>query len=133
MKNIEFYEPKKYEDSSKYEKVAEHIYRTEDTFLGGDMYVTSLKFEQEPEFHEGDSPSNISQYPLEDILDKYLVAISDFYDEENRNSVAECYQEFSGSDLENVKQLTEIVGTHVYEKEYLDEEDGETYLMMVIE
>lgn len=46
MKNIEFYEPKKYEDSSKYEKVAEHIYRTEDTFLGGDMYVTSLKFKQ---------------------------------------------------------------------------------------
>ena len=53
MKNIEFYEPKKYEDSSKYEKVAENIYRTEDTFLGGDMYVTSLKFEQEPEVDEG--------------------------------------------------------------------------------
>ena len=99
MKNIEFYEPKKYEDSSKYEKVAEHIYRTEDTFLGGDMYVTSLKFEQEPEFDEGDSPSNISQYPLEDILDKYFVAISDFYEEENRNSASVCYQEFSGSDL----------------------------------
>lgn len=72
MKNIDFYEPKKYEDSSKYEKVAEHIYRTEDTFLGGDMYVTSLKFEQEPEFDEGDSPSNISQYPLEDILTSIL-------------------------------------------------------------
>lgn len=115
------------------EKVAEHIYRTEDTFLGGDMYVTSLKFEQEPEFDEGDSPSNISQYPLEDILDKYFVAISDFYEEENRNSTSVCYQEFSGSDLENVKQLTEIVGKHVYEKEYLDEEDGETYLTMVIE
>lgn len=46
MKNIEFYEAKKYEGSSKYEKVTENIYRTEDTFLGGDMYVTSLKFEQ---------------------------------------------------------------------------------------
>ena len=32
--------------------------------------------------------------------------------------------------MENVKQLTEIVGKHVYENEYLDEED---YLMMVIE
>ncbi|MDE7425296.1 MAG: hypothetical protein K2N51_16680 [Lachnospiraceae bacterium] len=32
-----------------------------------------------------------------------------------------------------VKQLTEIVGKHVYEKEYPDEEDGETYLTVVIE
>ncbi len=46
------------EDISKYEKVAEHIYRTEDDFLGGDMYVTSLKFEQEPELSEGDAPNN---------------------------------------------------------------------------
>ena len=66
-------------------------------------------------------------------LDEYFVGISDFYDEENRNSASVCYQEFSGSGLENVKQLTEIVGKHVCEKDYLMKKMEKLSITMVIE
>ena len=33
------------------------------------------------QFQEGVDSSDISQYPLEDILDKYCCYISDFYEE----------------------------------------------------
>ena len=95
------------------------------------MYVTSLSFEQEPELGEGDSPRYISQYPLEDILDKYLVVAEDFYEKENEESFTTCYQEFSGKNIENVRELLEIVGKHVYNKEI--EKDGEVYVDLVIE
>lgn len=130
MKNIKIYDSEKYKNE-KYQKVQEHIYKTEDTFLGEEMYVTSLSFEQEPELGEGDSPRYISQYPLEDILDKYLVVAEDFYEKENEESFTTCYQEFSGKNIENVRELLEIVGKHVYNKEI--EKDGEVYVDLVIE
>lgn len=130
MKNIKYYEAEKYNEE-KYEKVAEHIYKTEDTFLGGEQYVTSLCFEQEPEFEEGTSPQDISQYPLEDILDKYLVAVEDFYENENNASSDICYLEFSGKDMENIQDLLEIVGKHVYNKNV--EKDGDVSIDLIIE
>ena len=130
MKNIEIYHSEKYADA-KYKKAAENIYETEDSFLGGVMYVTSLSFEQEPDYDEGESPADISQYPLEDILDKYCVAINDFYEEKNAQSGKICYQEFSGKDIEDIKNLFEIVGKHVYNKEV--EKDGGNYIELVIE
>ena len=48
-------------------------------------------FVQEPEYDEGANPSDISQYPLEDILDKFYVSVSDFYERENYNKEEEGY------------------------------------------
>ena len=113
MKNIKSFEHKKYEDT-KYEKVEDYIYKyvEED---GEIYYCTPISFEQEPEFDEGDDSSYISQYPLEDILDKFWVHISDFFDELNDGKSNVCYQEFSGSELKYVVELkNSIVGKHVY-------------------
>ena len=63
MKNIRIYKAGKY-DSDKYEEVKENIYKTYDSFMNQDAYVTSLSFEQEPEYEEGADSSDISQYPL---------------------------------------------------------------------
>ena len=66
MKQIESYHAPKYE-SEMYSLVEDGIYRVES---GGEvLYVTSLSFVQEPELEEGGSAAEISQYPLEDILD----------------------------------------------------------------
>ncbi|MBP8083305.1 MAG: hypothetical protein KAZ87_08915 [Spirochaetes bacterium] len=130
MKNINIYDSEKYKDV-KYTKVAEHIYETEDKFLGGVMYVTSLSFEQEVEYGEGKTPSDISQYPLEDILDEFCVAVEDFYEEKNASSDVLCYQEFCGKNIDNIKNLLGIVGKHVFNKEYT--EGGEIYVKLVIE
>lgn len=126
MKDISVYSPKKYQESG-YIRVSENIYKTYDDFMKEDCYVTSLSFVQEPEFDEGVSPSDISQYPLEDILDKFYVAVSDFYERENSESDSLCYLEFQGAKIENIKSLLDIVGKHVYNKE----EEG--YIKLFIE
>ena len=130
MKNITIYTPEKYR-SDKYTKVKENIYKTYDDFLKQDSFVTSLSFEQEPEYGEGDSSDDISQYPLEDILDKYCVAVEDFYEEINDGSTNMCVLEFSVSDIDDIGNLLEIVGRHVYNKEV--KEDGEIYTVLAIE
>lgn len=130
MKNIKVYESEKYKTAA-YDKVKDDIYKIHDNFMNCDMYVTSLTFEQEPEYDEGTNSSEISQYPLEDILDKFFVAVEDFYTELNNGSNNICVLEFSGSDISDIENLLGIVGRHVYNKEF--EKDGQTYIDLVIE
>lgn len=130
MKNIRIYHPKKYNDK-KYQKVEENIYKVQSEMMANAVYVTSLCFEQEPELGEGSSPQEISQYPLEDILDEYMLLVEDFFEEENKNSVTDCYVEFSGLDVESIRDLLGIVGKHVYNQEV--KQDGERYMVLVIE
>lgn len=91
------------------------------------LYVTSLMFEQEPEYEENETFEEVSQYPLEDILDKFSCACEDFYESENKNDPINSYLEFSSSDLEDIRELLSIVGKHVYNKE----EGG--YVKLIIE
>lgn len=130
MKNINYYEPDKYQ-STAYEKVEEHIYKITHPQLNQQCYVTSLSFEQEPDLNEGDSSSNISQYPLEDILDKFFVSVEDFYEDRNREDNSICYLEFLGTELQNIKDLLTLVGKHVYNKEV--ERVGNTFIELAIE
>lgn len=109
MKNIINFDAEKYKNKE-YEKQETGIYKI------GDQFVTSLSFEQEPELEEGNSPLEISQYPLEDILDEFYVYVSDFYDDLNENSATKCYQEFASGDIEDIKKLRTIIGKHVYNK-----------------
>lgn len=114
MKQIEGYPAPKYEGGG-YSLVEDGIYRAESS--GGSCYVTSLSFVQEPELGEGHHAGEISQYPLEDLLDAFFCHISDFYEELNREPSQICYQEFAASDLECIKKLRRIIGRHVYNRE----------------
>ena len=51
MKDITIYTPAKY-NTDKYTKVKDNIYKTYDNFMKQDSFVTSLSFEQEPEYGE---------------------------------------------------------------------------------
>lgn len=113
MKNIKNYNAEKY-NKENYEKIEEGIYKLKSKV--NDLYVTSLKFIQEPELGEGENASYISQYPLEDILDKFSVHVQDFYDELNKETSQICYQEFGSPYLENIQKLRSIIGKHVYNK-----------------
>ena len=130
MKNIQIYKAEKY-STDEYVEVKANIYKTYDSFMESDAYVTSLSFEQEPEFEEGADSSDISQYPLEDVLDKFYVAVNDFYENLNDGSGNTCYLEFSGASIENIENLLQIVGKHVYNGE--EEMDGEIYIKLIIE
>lgn len=82
------------------------------------VYVTSIMFEQEPEYGEKKpDDSAISQYPLEDILDKYLVYCLDDYQKENEEDSNNSYIEFAADRKKDIVKLHEIIGKHVYNKE----------------
>lgn len=83
------------------------------------IYVTTLSFVQEPEFGEGTNAAEISQYPLEALLDDFLCYVSDFYPELNTADSQVCYQEFACPDIENIRNLRSIIGKHVYDKNKL--------------
>lgn len=119
-------------NDKKYYKVKddeeEVIYENEPDDESQITYVTSIMFEQEPEFGENE-PSNwmISQYPLEDILEKFNCYCYDSYTEENENDSVNSYIEFASDDVKDIENLLTIVGKHVYNKE-----DGE-YVKLIIE
>lgn len=124
MKQIENYNANKY-NSDLYSEIENGIYEAEED--GERLFVTSLSFIQEPEFDEGNNASNITQYPLEDVLDKFYCYISDFYEEFNTVESQTCYQEFASPDLEDIRNLRSLIGKHVYNKEI------ERYIKLIIE
>lgn len=123
MKNITGCKPIKYK-SLMYDEVEEFIYKGKNPYKdidGADYaYFITLSFEQEPKYGEGDSSLNISQYPIEEILDNFSVAINDFCDEANSIGGNICYREFVSSEITNIKALKNIIGKHVFIKEKND-------------
>ena len=86
-----------------------------------EIYVTSLVFVQEPEFGENEPNSKmISQYPLEDILEKFGCYCTDFFEKENEEDKENSYQEFASKDIEDIRNLLSIIGKHVYNKKTND-------------
>ena len=99
--------------------------------MKGIKNYTARKYDMEPELKEGEFADNISQYPLEDILDEYYCHISDFYEELNVSDSKTCYLEFGAVDLEDIVNLRDIIGKHIYNMEY--EKDGQIDVKLVIE
>lgn len=92
------------------------------------VYVTSIVFEPEPELNENQpSDKYVSQYPLEDILDKFGCYCGDNYEKENEEDPANSYVEFVSDNIEKIENLLTIIGKHVYNKI-----DGE-YVKLIIE
>ena len=123
MKNIQNYNAQKYHREN-YEFIEDGIYKT------GSEYVTSLSFRQESEYGEGVAASSISQYPLEDLLDRFYVYVSDFYADLNLEDSQICYLEFASSDIVDIRNLRGIIGQHVYNQNVT--RDGAEYSHLVI-
>jgi len=103
----------------------------QDIYTDNNTFYLGLSFEQEAELGEGTISSDISQYPLEDILDEYSVFVSDFCDETNSNGTPECKLVFASDSLENLQSLRSIIGKHVYNA--MLEKDGDEYVKLIIE
>lgn len=130
MKNIELIDLEKYADTNRFEKISEGIYKALDAYnddlVEKGHYVTAFSFTLEEELGETED----RQYPLEDLLDKFLAHVSEFIQDEPDNPVMKlelCTQDW----LDNMQELVQIRGKRVYNKEVI--ENGETYLELVIE
>lgn len=137
MKNFKNYTPEKYSGSN-FQEIEEGIYKTESPYKlhsreEQEIFVTSLSFEMEPERYgeEDASPRNLTQVPIEGILDEFNVFVTDFYEQLNETSEVICYQEFGAFDLEDIQKLRTLIGKRFYAVPYID--DGEEYYNMVIE
>lgn len=133
MKNFQNFTPQKYMTSD-FQKISDGIYKTKSPYDSNDIFVTSLTFEMEPECYgeENSSPSNLTQIPIEGILDEFNLFVTDFYEQLNQSSEIICYQEFGSLDLEDIKNLRTVIGKRFYAVPYTGE-DGEEYYNMVIE
>jgi len=117
MKNFKFLQIDSLNDTSKYNVIEDHIYS--DSADDG-----NFKMAMPMELEEGED----SQYPLEDILDEYLVHIEEFLVSETEG-VFKC---IFGGDLEGLQKLKLIVGKRAYNKEFVDEK-GTTRVKFIIE
>lgn len=133
MKNFQNFTPQKYLTSD-FQKISDGIYKTKSPYDSNDIFVTSLTFEMEPECYgeENASTSNLTQIPIEGILDEFNLFVTDFYEQLNQSSEIICYQEFGSLDLEDIKNLRTLIGKRFYAVPYTGE-DGEEYYNMVIE
>lgn len=123
---IAYYKGKKYYKDIEDEEniIFKNMYEdTEET-----VYVTSIVFEPEPELNENQpSDKYVSQYPLEDILDKFGCYCGDNYEKENEEDHVNSYVEFVSDNIEEIENLLTIIGKHVYNK--IDVE----YVKLIIE
>jgi len=120
MKNIRTATLDKYAGNDNYEHVEGNVYKD----LAEDHYVFALSYELE----DGED----SQYPLEDILDRFLLHVSDFVDEDAFGTATALTLELGG-DLDDVREaVATIIGKRAYNEEYTDDR-GDVRVKLVIE
>ncbi|WP_086443700.1 hypothetical protein [Candidatus Enterococcus lemimoniae] len=117
MKNIKTVILDKYRNKQNYEELENGIYKD----LKNKRYVITLRFEIEN--------NENSQYPLEDILDKYYVNCTSHIVEDGNYLEVELED---GNDdnfesFDTIKEIASLEGKRVYNKE----DDG--YIKLVIE
>lgn len=137
MRNFENYMPEKYMTPD-FQKIEDGIYKTKSPYKTlkketENIFVTSLAFEMEPDCYgeEDASPRNLTQVPIEGILDEFGLFVTDFYEELNEASETICYQEFGSFHLEDIQKLRTLIGKRFYAVPYI--ENGDEYYNMVIE
>jgi len=120
MKNITTVELDKYRDATKYQAAENGIFKD----LENRRYVVTLRFELEE--------NEDTQYPLEDILDKWLVNCTDYMIEEECNGARFLEVEIEdGNDKEygslgTIREIAALVGKRVYNKE-----DGDSIELVI--
>lgn len=122
MKNISLDSNSKYENTELYEFVENGIYKD----LNDDddaKYRITISYELT-------SNETNNQYPLEDVLDKYYLHVSDFLEKENDSNSNKFKRELGGT-LDDVIKAKEIIGKKIFNCDYLDE--GQVRVKLVIE
>ncbi len=123
MKNIALESSQKHKNPDLYQLVENGIYQ--DLNDNDDAkYRMTISYQLE-------SVDNTNQYPLEDILDKYLMYVSAFLDSEDEQNTNKHVVELGGY-LDRMKEAKEIIGKKVFNREFKDE-DGQIRVKLIIE
>ena len=123
MKNITIKKSYKYENPELYKLKENVIYEDLDDDDDAKYRIT---ISYELEFDDSHN-----QFPLEDILDKYNLHVSDFYESENSTD-SNIYKIELGGEFLDIKNVQEIIGKRVFNRDFLDE-DGQIRVSLIIE
>lgn len=121
MKIIEAIILNKYQDENQYQKLSEYIYQK----LDNKSVRIALKTQLENEEN--------TQYPLEDLLDKYYLNVTDYFKTYEIDKVNYLEFELEGSleeeseDLKNIQAVEKLLNKRIYNIE----KDG--YIILEIE
>lgn len=126
MKIIKALKLDKYDDSVRYKQHKEFIYKDVTGGVGGKMGITSGPVYCVTLYAELEDDED-TQYPLEDILDKYYVNCTDVMEEREEADKRIFIFEIEGEDEEAIKSIADLVGKRVY-----NYEDGD-YIKLGIE
>ena len=123
MQNISLEKCRKYENSEQFKLIENGIYQDlKDN--DNTKFRMTISYDLEPE-----NDTN-NQYPLEDILDKYYLYVSDFLESENNSDPNNFKLELAG-ELEDLKNSQKIIGKKVYNQEFKSE-DGQIRVNLII-
>ncbi len=127
MKIIKALKLDKYNDSARYTPYEGFIYKDATGGVGGKMGITSGSVYCVTLYAELEDDEEDTQYPLEDLLDKYLVNCTEVMEEKEEAGKRIFIFEIEGTDENSVKQIADLVGKRVY-----NYEDGD-YVKLGIE
>lgn len=116
MKNFRVIELEKLKDTSNFQQIEEGIYND----LNDDGGFATYRMDIE----DGEN----TQYPLEDILDEYLVHVEEFLESADTNSLKCVF----GGELDDVQNFKSIIGKRAFNEEFVDK-DGQKRVRLKIE
>lgn len=126
MKVLSTLKLEKYDNRERYTQVDDSVYKDATGGVAASMgisdkpvYCVTLCCELEE--------NEDTQYPLEDILDKYYVNCTEVREEREENGVILYTFEIEGEEIEHIKEIAELVGKRVF-----NYEDGD-YIKLGIE
>jgi hypothetical protein len=123
MRDIKLLNLSKYDDEGKFEPSGNGIYR-ELADADATCYRVALSFMLE----DGEG-----QYPLEDLLDKYYLYVSDFLGvPPGTGKPGDTVSLELAGELGDIRKAAALVGKRVYNKEYTGD-NGNEYMKLVIE
>lgn len=126
MKIIKALKLDKYDDNERYVQHEEFIYKDVTGGVGGKMGITSAPVYCVTLYAELEDEED-TQYPLEDILDKYYVNSTEVMEEKEEAGRRIFIFEVEGENIEAIKSIANLVGKRVY-----NYEDGD-YIKLGIE
>lgn len=114
MKIIRALKLDKYDDYKRYAQQEGFIYKDVTGGVGGKMGITSAPVYCVTLYAELENVEEDTQYPLEDILDKYYVNCTEIMEEKEESGKRIFIFEVEGEDIEAIKSIANLVGKRVY-------------------
>ncbi len=114
MKIIKALKLDKYDDNVRYTQHDGFVYKDVTGGVGGKMGISSGPVYCVTLYAELEDDEEDTQYPLEDLLDKYYVNCTEVMEEKEEAGKRIFIFEIEGADENSIRKIADLVGKRVY-------------------